>query len=143
VHPLKSKFQRVPNYLLPKIEACKSSYFPGRNETPSADQIETRSFFLPIEGSESFKKSFSPCKLISVLFNHGKRQSRLTHYRCRSETEKKYFTGSFQFSILCLHDLPSLPQSLFSRSLRSTICNPGHPHPMRTLRITNGPERAK
>ena len=38
----------------------------------------------------------------------------------------------------------SLPQSLFSRSLRSTICNPGHPHPMRTPRITNGgPERAK
>jgi len=38
----------------------------------------------------------------------------------------------------------SLPQSLFSRSLRSTICNPGHPHPMGTLRITNeGPERAK
>jgi len=37
----------------------------------------------------------------------------------------------------------SLPQSLFPRSLRSTICNPGHPHPMRTLRITNGgPERA-
>jgi len=36
----------------------------------------------------------------------------------------------------------SLPQGLFSRSLRSTICNPGHPHPMRTLRITNdGPER--
>jgi len=38
----------------------------------------------------------------------------------------------------------SLPQSLFPRSLRSTICNPGHPHPMRTLRITHGgPERAK
>ena len=38
----------------------------------------------------------------------------------------------------------SLPQSPFSRSLRSTICDPGHPHPMRTLRITNGgPERAK
>jgi len=38
----------------------------------------------------------------------------------------------------------SLPQSPFSRSLRSTICDPGHLHPMRTLRITNGgPERAK
>ena len=38
----------------------------------------------------------------------------------------------------------SLPQIPFSRSLRSTICNPGSPHPMRTLRITNGgPERAK
>jgi len=45
--------------------------------------------------------------------------------------------------ILCFHDL-SLSQSLFSRSLRSTICNSGHPHPMRTLRITNGgPERAE
>jgi len=38
----------------------------------------------------------------------------------------------------------SLPQSLFSRSPRSTVCNPGHPHPMITLRITNGRlERAK
>ena len=37
----------------------------------------------------------------------------------------------------------SFPQTLFSHSLRSTICNPGHPHLMRTLRITNsGPERA-
>ena len=37
-----------------------------------------------------------------------------------------------------------LPQSPFFRSLRSTICNLGHPHPMRTLWITNGgPERAK
>jgi len=48
-------------------------------------------------------------------------------------------------SFLCLHNPPlSLPQSTFSRSLRSTICNPGHPHPMRTLWITSGgPERAK
>jgi len=39
---------------------------------------------------------------------------------------------------------PSLPQTLFSRSLRSTIFDPGHPHPMRTLWITNGgPERVK
>jgi len=37
----------------------------------------------------------------------------------------------------------TLPQTPFSRSLRS-ICDPGHPHPMRTLQITNGgPERAR
>jgi len=36
------------------------------------------------------------------------------------------------------------PQTPFSRSLRSTIGNPGHPHSMRTLWIANGgPERAK
>ena len=37
-----------------------------------------------------------------------------------------------------------LPKTLFSHSLRSTICNPEHLHTMRTLQITNGgPERAK
>ena len=37
----------------------------------------------------------------------------------------------------------SFPQTPFSRSLSSTICNPEHPHPMRMLWITNGePERA-
>ena len=47
------------------------------------------------------------------------------------------------YSVLARSPL-SLLQSPFSRSLRSTICNPGHSHPMRTLRITNGgPERAK
>jgi len=48
--------------------------------------------------------------------------------------------------VLCVCTISplSLPQSPFSRSLRSNICNLGHPHPMRTLRITNGgPERAK
>ena len=38
----------------------------------------------------------------------------------------------------------SLPQTPFSRLLRSTICSLGHPNPMRTLRFTNGePERSK
>jgi len=38
----------------------------------------------------------------------------------------------------------SLSRTPFSRSLRSTICKPGQPYPMRTLRIINGgPERAK
>jgi len=36
------------------------------------------------------------------------------------------------------------PQTLFSHSLRSTICDAGYPNPRRTLRITNGgSERAK
>jgi len=43
-----------------------------------------------------------------------------------------------QNRVLCLHDLSLSPKLPFPRSLRSTICNPGHPHPMRTLRITNG-----
>jgi len=47
------------------------------------------------------------------------------------------------FSVFARSPL-SLPQSPLPRSFRSTICNPGQPHPMRTLRIPNGgPERAK
>ena len=35
----------------------------------------------------------------------------------------------------------SLQQTPFSRSLRSTICDSGHPHLMRTLKITNGGQK--
>jgi len=49
----------------------------------------------------------------------------------------------FLYSVLARSSV-SLPETPFSRSLRSTICIPGHPHPMRSLWITNGgPERAK
>jgi len=49
-----------------------------------------------------------------------------------------FFGGVFARSPL------SLPQTPFSRSLRSAICNPGQPYLMRRLRITNGGhERAK
>jgi len=50
---------------------------------------------------------------------------------------------TYSYSVFA-RSLLSLPQTPFSRSLRSTICNPGHPYSIRTLRITNGgPERAK
>jgi len=63
--------------------------------------------------------------------------------QCVTKRGKKFC--HFHKPSKCAHSRSplSLPQSPFSRSLRSTIGNPGHPHPMRTLRITNGgPERA-
>jgi len=54
-----------------------------------------------------------------------------------------FWLTAMRFCVCTISPL-SPPHTPFSRSLRSTICNPEHPHPIRTLWITNGrPERAK
>ena len=79
--------------------------------------------------------------LLDVYSRYRKNYATLSKYLFLLQTQTSCFSSSF--SVFARSPL-SLPQTPCSRSLRSTICNPRHPHPMRTLRITNGgPERVK
>jgi len=71
------------------------------------------------------------------------RRAKQTSRFKRNLENKRFCNCGIEYSEFARSPL-SLPQTLFSHSLRSTICNPVHPLPMKTLRITNGgPERAK
>jgi len=77
--------------------------------------------------------------LISKLIYH----CLLRHLECYTKSTFNSFHVSTKYSEFARSPL-SFPQTLFSHSLSSTICNLVHPHPIRTLWITyGGPERTE
>jgi len=104
---------------------------------------------ISVPWSQTYRASYEPLRISGNDYVARSTQVPcalpITSWKARNSAHKRQHEGHSNglYSAFARSPL-SLPQSLFSRSLRSTICNLGHPHPMRTLRITNGGhERAK